>query len=71
MSDRKMYHIDQRAQVILAGLVQAKISPDQLLSTAKLATLFSVSEGFGIEGRDVKPAQKGGRSEKARSTIAS
>jgi predicted DNA-binding transcriptional regulator AlpA len=43
MSDRKKYHIDKRAQDIIAGLVRDNISPDQLLSTAHVAVLFGVS----------------------------
>jgi predicted DNA-binding transcriptional regulator AlpA len=43
MSDRKKYHLDKRAQDIIAVLIRDNISPDQLLSTAQLAVLFGVS----------------------------
>jgi hypothetical protein len=43
MSDRKKYHIDKRAQDIIAVLIRDNISSDQLLSTAQLAVLFGVS----------------------------
>jgi predicted DNA-binding transcriptional regulator AlpA len=46
VSDRKSYHIDQRAQDIIDKLIHGKISSDQLLSTPQLATLFSVSEAW-------------------------
>ena len=43
MSDRKRYHIDRRAQMIIDLLIRENISPDQLLSTTQLAVLFGVS----------------------------